>query len=122
MGKFRLRAHLDQALLLLLIMAGALMTAVLEVRGALEVSGAGKSRHATAVAAPRAAARGAGGGGISNALRECRHAAGAPVVPSVRAPAHVTVNSRCPLAAHDRRTWASPGVAFGRFNEVLDDA
>ncbi len=58
MGKFRLRAHLDQALLLLLIMAGALMTAVLEVRGALEVSAAGKSRHATAVAAPVPAPRG----------------------------------------------------------------
>ena len=58
MGKFRLGARLDQALFLLLIMAGALMTAVLEVRGVLDVAVAGKSGHVTTVAATVPAPRG----------------------------------------------------------------
>jgi hypothetical protein len=49
MGKFRFRACLDQALFLLLIVAGVLVSAVLGFQGVMEVATA-TSRHATVVA------------------------------------------------------------------------
>ncbi|MGZ8259318.1 MAG: hypothetical protein ACXWUL_02065 [Caldimonas sp.] len=42
MGKFRIRAWLDQAIFVVLIMAGATMTAVLDVRA---IAGAIASKH-----------------------------------------------------------------------------
>jgi hypothetical protein len=57
MGKYRFRAYLDQAVFVLLIMAGALMSAVFEVRGVREVAAAGKSGDATTVAATVPAAK-----------------------------------------------------------------
>lgn len=59
MGKFRFRAYLDQGLCVLLIMAGAAMSAVLEVRGVKDAIatgryGLGASVAATAPQSPRA--------------------------------------------------------------------
>ena len=66
MGKFRFRACLDQALFVVLIVAGVLMTAVFEARGVVDVVATATARHATMVAkaaeaspTPMAAASGA---------------------------------------------------------------
>jgi hypothetical protein len=49
MGKFRFRACLDQALFVVLIVAGALMTIVFEARGVIDVVATAAARHAATV-------------------------------------------------------------------------
>ena len=51
MGKFRFRAYLDHGVVVLLIMAGAAMSAVLEVRGVMSAIAAGRFGLGSAVAA-----------------------------------------------------------------------
>jgi len=54
MGKFRFRACLDQALFVLLIVAGVSVAGVLEVRGVVDIVATAASRHATTVATAEA--------------------------------------------------------------------
>ena len=51
MSKFRFRAYLDHGLIILLVMAGAGMSAVLEVRGVVDAIAAGKYGLSSGVAA-----------------------------------------------------------------------
>jgi len=50
MSKFRVRSYLDQALFVLVIMAGATLSAVFDIRAVAGAMAAGKLRPATGIA------------------------------------------------------------------------
>jgi hypothetical protein len=52
MGKFRFRSHLDHALFVVLIMAGAVVTAVLDVQAISQAAASARQRSAAVAVAP----------------------------------------------------------------------
>jgi hypothetical protein len=86
MGKFRFRACLDQALFVLLIIAGFVMTAVFEARGMIDVVASASARHAATLAGTgevspaMAAASGARSTPAGTLLARLRHWSAKPQV------------------------------------------